>query len=532
MERYSPTIGLEIHAELKTRTKMFCANLNDPDESHPNINICPVCTGHPGTLPSINAEAIRKLILVGLALNCEIALFSKFDRKNYFYPDLPKGYQISQYDKPLCSDGWLEIKVGSPTEIRRIRIERVHMEEDTAKSFHADGDASTLVDFNRAGIPLMELVTRPDLTSGPEIEAFAKELRLILRYLDVSDADMEKGQMRVEVNVSVRRADSQSLIADSSHKDAGNEPSAMGHKLLGTKVEVKNINSINAAARSADYEIRRQKELLDSGGTVVQETRGWDDAGQRTYSQRVKEGSADYRYFPEPDLPPLVHTAEQIKLIGSKMPELPAQRRIRFRERYRLTDSQIEVFTTARHLGDYFEQAVSEIDAWDKLSHLIKPDHSHMKRIPILAANYIITEFPQLAGRGLDGGGTGDRLDSFDDYLEGFSIKPVNFADLIVRIFHDELSSSAAKTVLRDMAQTGESPDAIIKRRDLKQVSDIGELETVVAGVLASNAKAIEDYKKGKQESLKFLIGRVMAQTKGKANPVLTEEIIKNKLTK
>ena len=497
---YEPTIGLEIHVELKTKTKMFCDSLNDPDEKHPNLNVCPVCMGHPGTLPVINQEAIQKLIKVGLALNCKVAEFSKFDRKNYFYPDLPKGYQISQYDLPLCKDGHL--KAGEHT----INIERIHIEEDTGRLAHPEKGDYSLVDYNRAGVPLMELVTRPDIKSGKEIEAFAKELRLILRYLDASDADMEKGQMRVEVNVSVKPA---------------------GSEKLGTKVELKNINSIKAAAAATDYEIVRQTELLESGGKVVQETRGWDENKGATFSQRIKEGSADYRYFPEPDLPPLKFTKDEIEEIRLGLPELPAQRRIRFAE-YGLTDAQIEVFTIAKHLGDYYERVASELDAAAKDEHFAKGlegeepvNEKHLPgRLHALAANYIITEFPPLFHmQGLE----------IDD-TEGLKISPEAFAELMVMIFHEKLNSNNAKVVLKKMAETGLHPEAIVKDAGLEQVSDTGELEKAVDEIIAKNPKAVEDYRKGKVESIKFLTGQVMALTRGKAKPQVVGQILESKL--
>ena len=416
-QKYEPTIGLEIHVELKTKTKMFCDSLNDPDEKHPNLNMCPICMGHPGTLPVANQKAIQKLIKVGLALNCEIAEFSKFDRKNYFYPDLPKGYQISQYDLPLCKDGYLEI--GN----RKIRIERIHIEEDTGRLLHPEGADYSLVDFNRAGVPLMELVTRPDIKSGKEIEEFAKELRLILRYLDASDADMEKAQMRIEVNVSIKKPESEQL---------------------GTKVELKNINSIKAATAATDYEIKRQTEILEAGNKIIQETRGWDENKQKTFSQRLKEGSADYRYFPEPDLPPLIFNKNEIEEIRLGLPELPAQRRVRFKT-YGLTDAQIEVFTIAKHLGDYYEKVASELDIAAKDEHFAKGleeeepmGERHLPtKLHALSANYIITEFPPLFQmQGLE-----------IDEIEGIKIDPEAFAELMVMIFHEKLSSTGVKTL-------------------------------------------------------------------------------------
>ena len=504
---YEPTIGLEIHVELKTKTKMFCDSLNDPDEKHPNLNVCPVCMGHPGTLPVINQEAIQKLIKVGLAFNCEVAEFSKFDRKNYFYPDLPKGYQISQYDLPLCKNGWLKLKNG-----KKINIERIHIEEDTGRLLHPKGVDYSLIDFNRAGVPLMELVTRPDLTSAAETEEFTKELRLILRYLDVSDANMQKGEMREEVNLSIKKPEAYEF---------------------GVKVEIKNINSTAYAAAAIDYEIKRQTELLESGGKVVQETRGWDEDQQKTFSQRLKEGSADYRYFPEPDLPPLRFNKNEIEEMRLGLPELPAQRRIRFKG-YGLTDAQIEVFTIAKHLGDYYEKVASELDIAAKDEHLAKGLTSNEPReekhlpaqagLPVklhtLAANYIITEFPPLFQmQGLE-----------IDEIGGIKIDPEAFAELMVMIFHEKLSSTGAKAVLKKMAETGLHPEHIVKELNLGQISDTGELEEVVDEIIAKNPKAIEDYKKGKVESLKYLVGQVMATTHGKANPQVVSQILEQKL--
>ncbi len=504
---YEPTIGLEIHVELKTKTKMFCDSLNDPDEKHPNINVCPICMGHPGTLPTINQEAVQKLIKVGLALNCQIAEISKFDRKNYFYPDLPKGYQISQYDLPLCKEGWLEIETKEFGR-RKVGLERIHIEEDTGRLLHPNGAKYSLVDFNRAGVPLMELVTRPDLRSGKEIEEFAKELRLILRYLDASDADMEKGQMRVEVNVSIK---------------------SVGEKELGTKVELKNINSIKAAVAATDFEIKRQTEVIVSGGKVVQETRGWDENKGHTFSQRIKEGSADYRYFPEPDLPPMKFSKNEIEETRLGLPELPAQRKTRFKNEYSLTDAQVEVFTIAKHLGDYFEKVASELSIAAEDEHFAEnlkgsepAAEKHMPtKLHALAANYIITEFPpifQMQGMEID-------------EIEGLKIEPEAFAELMVMIFHELLSSSAAKTVLKKMAETGLHPEQVVKELNLGQVSDTGELEKAVDEAIAKNPKAVEDYRKGKLESIKFLTGQVMAVTGGKANPQIVEKLLKQELS-
>src|SRR3989344_4572786 len=459
--KYKPVIGLEIHAQLNTKTKMFCDSLNNPDEKHPNINICPICMGHPGTLPVINKAALDKVIMAGLALNCSIARDTFFERKNYFYPDLPKGYQISQYLKPLCEHGTLRLRGG-----KEIRITRIHLEEDAGRLQHDSGSEYSLVDYNRAGVPLMELVTEPDFETGEEVREFAQELQLLLRYLNVSDADMEKGLMRVEVNISLTNEDGS----------------------WGTKVEIKNLNSISAAAASVDYEINRQKDVLESGETIKQETRGWDDVKRATFSQRSKEEAHDYRYFPEPDLPPL-----------------------------HFQEADIELFNMNRPLGNFFEHVASELLSFEKLSHLDRPDKEHQERLYKLASNYLITELQK-------------HLALLGASPEDTKITPESFADLVVRVFHKQISSSAAQTVLQEMFETGLSPEQIIKEKDLGQVSDAAALESVIDAVIEKNQKAAEDYKAAKDASLKFLVGMAMRESKGKANPQLLEELIKQKL--
>ena len=503
--KYKPIIGLEIHAELNTKTKMFCDSINDPNEKHPNFNICPICISHPGTLPVINREAVEKVILAGLAMNCSIAEDSFFERKNYFYPDLPKGYQISQYQKPFCEKGQLALKGG-----KKINITRIHLEEDAGRLYHLPGKDYSLVDFNRAGVPLMELVTEPDFESGKEVKEFAEELQLILKYAGISDANMEKGQMRVEVNISLR----------DKQQETNNK--------YGTKVEIKNLNSIKTATDAVDYEIKRQTKLLEAGEKVKQETRGWDDAKKATFSQRSKEEAHDYRYFPEPDLPPLKYDKTQIELIKAKLPELPQQRRERFKK-YGLPDANIEIFTVAKHLGDYYEHVASELDAAAMDYHKKKglrgdePTEPHILSMKLhsLAANYIITEFPALLNM--------DSTKELDD-IEGIKISPEAFAELMVLIFRKELSSTGAKAVLKEMAQTGLHPEQIMREKDMGQISNEGELETAIDEVIGENKQAVEDFKRGKEASLKFLIGKVMVKTKGRANPQIVEQLLKNKL--
>jgi len=471
---YLPTIGLEIHIELKTKIKMFCNCLNDPDERHPNINVCPVCLGHPGTLPVINEEAVKKTIKTGLALNCQIPEHSKFDRKNYFYPDLPKGYQISQLYLPLCQGGFLEVAG------RKIKIREIHLEEDTGRLIHPQGQAYSLVDFNRAGVPLMEFATEPDLKSAKEARKFAQDVQLIVRYLGVSDADMEKGQMRVEANVSVSKS-----------------PPAGGKK-LGTKVEIKNLNSFRAVEQGIEYEIKRQTEVLESGKKIVQETRGWDDIKGVTVSQREKEFAHDYRYFPEPDLPPLSHAKKFIEEIKAEIAELPQGRKERFKKEYNLDEKSIEVFVQNKDLGEYFEKVVSE------LPPNLTPEN--VFKLIKLASNYLITDLQGI-------------LKGAQVFGEDFLITPENFAEFITLIYEGKISSKMAKILLGEMFKTGADPSHIIEEKGLVQITDAAEIERIVKEVISKNPKVIEDYKSGKETAIQYLIGQVMAKTKGKANP-------------
>jgi aspartyl-tRNA(Asn)/glutamyl-tRNA(Gln) amidotransferase subunit B len=474
MENFFPIIGLEIHIELKTKTKMFCSCKNDPEEKTPNINICPICLGHPGTLPVINEEALKKTIKAGLALNCKISSFSFFERKNYFYPDLPKGYQISQYSTPLCKDGFLEI------DGKKIRIRRVHLEEDTGKLIHEK--SYSLVDFNRAGVPLMELVTEPDIESPKEAKKFAEELQLIMRYLDISDANMEKGQMRIEANISLS-------------KERG---------VLGTKVEIKNLNSFRAVEEAIDYEIKRQAEILRSHKKIIQETRGWDDVKKRTFSQREKEEAKDYRYFPEPDLPPLEINQEMIKNILLEFPELPQQKRERFKIKYQLDEKLIEIFVQQRKIGEFFEKVISEFS-----SNLDQKDFLSLVK---LCANYILSDLLGLLKE--------------KDLKEGIFILPKNFAKFCSLIYEGKISSKIAKMVLEEMLNTGKSPETIIEEKQLVLIEKEEELEELAKKIILENQKAVLDFKSGKTEALQFLIGKMMAATKGKAHPQKAREIL------
>jgi aspartyl-tRNA(Asn)/glutamyl-tRNA(Gln) amidotransferase subunit B len=481
--KYQPVIGLEIHSELKTRSKMFCGCLNNPEEKEPNKNICPVCTAQPGALPAANQKAVDFTIKTGLALNCRIAEFSKFDRKNYFYPDLPKGYQISQYDQPFCQGGFLEI--GG----KKIRITRIHLEEDTGKLIHDRGTDFSLVDFNRAGVPLMELVTEPDISSGLEARKFCEELQLILRHLEVSDANMEKGEMRCEVNISVSPG-----------------------KELGTKVEIKNLNSFRAVERAINYEIKRQSDLLEGGEKIVQETRGWDENKQKTFSQRLKEEAHDYRYFPEPDLPPFKIDPKEVEEIKRGLPELPAGKRKRLEQEYKLSQADIEILVNDKALADYFEQVVSELATWMKVKKI-----SESQPLVKLTANYLLTELKKI-------------LAAAKTEMKDCQISPENFAEFVTMIEQKEISSSAAQTVLKEMFETGVDPSHIVETKELKQVSDEKELEKIVKQVINENPGPVNDYKAGKANALQFLIGKAMAASKGKANPQVAGEMLKKKI--
>ncbi len=471
---------MEVHVELKTDSKMFCACKNELGlDRIPNSNICPVCTGQPGALPVANEKAIEYVIKAGLALGCEIAKISKFDRKNYFYPDLPKGYQISQYDQPLCLGGSLKING------KKIGITRIHLEEDTGKLLHQKGTDFSLVDFNRSGVPLMELVTEPDIESGEEAKKFCEELQLILRYLGISDADMEKGQMRCEANISIAKE---------------------GESELGTKVEVKNLNSFRSVEKAIEYELERQEEALEKGEKIIQETRGWDESKMRTYSQREKESAHDYRYFPEPDLPPLEISEDYVAKIKSEIPELPAQKIERFQNEYKITEYDAEVLTRDKDLAEFFEEAVSEgCELCAQSDNISK-----------LAANYIISELKKHLG---------DKKKIAD-----LKLTPENFGELMSIIAQGKINSSAAQTVLAEMVKTGADPEHIIAEKNLGQIEDDSEIEKIVEKVISENPGPVADLKAGRQNALQFLIGQVMKESRGKAKPKVALEILKKKI--
>lgn len=484
--KYIPTIGLEIHAELDTATKMFCDCPNDPDENHPNTNTCPICLGHPGALPTINKKALECMIKIGLAIDGKISPNFKFDRKNYFYPDLPKGYQISQLDLPVVQGGTLDIeaRLGSP---KTVKINRVHLEEDAGKLVHSDDGKSSLVDFNRGGVPLMELVTEPDMHSAKEAVAFAKELQLILRYIGISEADLDRGQMRADANVSISADDS-----------------------LGTKAEIKNLNSFRSIEDAINFEIQRQSELLDAGEKVKQETRGWDDIKRKTVSQRSKEEAHDYRYFPEPDLPPMDQSAFDMQALKLEIPELPNAKRRRFKEQLQLTDEQTNILAEDRTESEYFEEAISEWEA-----DLQKPLDS--AKISLIF-NYLNTDLKGLMG------------ENNESNFGNLKITPEDFSDLMDMISKNEISSRTGKDLLLRMFESGADPKEIVKSEGLGQVSGEGDLLEIVKAVIRENPKAVEDYRKGKGNALQFMVGKAMAALKGRGNPAVLQELLKKEL--
>lgn len=486
--KYKTTIGLEIHAELKTKTKLFCNSKNDPDEIKPNMNICPVCMGHPGTLPVINKEAIKYVLNVGVALGGDIADFTEFDRKNYFYPDIPKGYQISQYKYPLISGG----------SLLDVDITRVHLEEDTAKSTHETGNYS-LIDFNRAGVPLMELVTEPVIESSGQAVKFAKELQLLLRYLGVGDANMEKGEMRVEVNVSLQPQITNDKLQIPNKSQI---PNSKNENKLGTKVEVKNLNSFRSVERAIEYEIARQSKLLNNNEKVIQETRGWNEEKQETFSQRIKEGSHDYRYFPEPDLPKfkISEISEfQTKELKKEMTELPWEKRERYKKEFNIKEEDIEFFAQNKLFADFFEKVIKEIGGGGE----------EIK----LASNYIISDV------------VGNASMSPDKSNKFLSDAAKDFSDLIKMLKNREISSRGAKDILSIMIESGGSPKKIAEDKKLFQKSDEGELKEIIEKVIEENKKVADDYKNGKETALQFLIGQGMRATKGSANPEVLQKL-------
>lgn len=474
-KKYYPTIGLEIHAELKTNTKMFCACKNDPDEEKPNINICPVCMAHPGSLPVLNKKAIENVIKVGLAVGGNIADFTEFDRKNYFYPDIPKGYQISQYKYPIVSGGRLS----------EMDITRVHLEEDTGTNKHDRGDFS-LIDFNRGGVPLMELVTEPHTLDSAEEASrlasnFAKELQLILWYLGVSEANMEKGEMRVEANVSIS--------PDKNNKSK-------------TYVEVKNINSFRSVEKAIKFEIERMTELWEAGreGEIIKETRGWDENKQKTFSQRSKENAEDYRYFPDPDLPKLkLHEAFNLEELKKSLPELPAQKRARYAKDFGIKNEDIEVYINDPALGAWFEEVAQILKEAEKIK---------------IASNYITTDY------------LGLKKSNKDIKLP----TAINFAELITLTTESKISSRAAKDILAMIVLNDDSPLKIATEKNLLQSNDEGALKVIVEKAINENPEVVATYKAGKENAIMSLVGKIIKESNGSANPQVVIKLLKEML--
>lgn len=487
--KYETVIGLEVHSQLLTISKMYCSCSADYASTPPNTHVCPVCMGLPGVLPTINRRAVEFTVMTALALNCSIPEHAKFDRKNYPYPDLMKGYQISQYDKPMSLNGYLVIDIEGRK--KKVGITRVHLEEDVAKLLHRTtpkGESYSLVDINRAGMPLMEIVSEPDMNSPEEARLYLVKLRSILQYLGVSTGNMEEGSFRCDANISIRPQGSKEFLG---------------------KVEVKNMNSFRAVYRALEFEEKRQREVLDTGGRIAQETRGWVDEKGITVSQRSKEYAHDYRYFPEPDLPPLAFSQEMVERVRATLPELPEAKFDRFVSGYSLTPYDAGLLTDSRSLANYFEECVS-----------LAGKSGGEKDIPKKAktiSNWLLGDFTRL-------------LNSSNTRIEASNIKPGHLVEMLDLVDRGTLSGPLAKTVFEEMFSSGKTASAVVAERGLVQISDSGELAIIVDKVIADNDKAIADYRAGKEASLTFLIGQVMKASRGKANPAVVRKIIVDKL--
>ena len=469
---YETVIGLEVHAQLLTKSKMFCSCSTDYINAPPNTHVCPICLGMPGVLPVINKKAVEYTVITALALSCTIPDYTKFDRKNYCYPDLMKGYQISQYDAPIARQGWLVIDSNGTK--KRINITRVHLEEDVAKLWHR-GDYS-LIDVNRSGVPLMEIVSEPEISSPEEARDYLVKLRAILRYLGVSTGNMEEGSFRCDANISVRPRGSKELLA---------------------KIEVKNMNSFKAVYQAMEYEAGRQRRVLEEGGALVQETRGWVDEKGTTVSQRSKEYADDYRYFPEPDLPPLVFNRAWIEEIRAKLPELPETKRERLVTQYGLPLYDANILTSSKAMADYFENCLKLMN------------HNKTK----LVSNWLLGDFSRL-------------LNATNTEIEKARITPEQLAEMLSLVDKGTISGATAKAVFEEMFYSGKRASAIVAEKKLSQISDAAEIREAVKKVIANNTKAVSDYKAGKQQALTFITGQVMRATRGRANPSLTREIL------
>ena len=486
---YETIIGLEVHAQLLTKSKMFCSCSTDYASAPPNTHVCPICLGMPGVLPTINQKAIEYTVMTALALNCTIAEHAKFDRKNYPYPDLMKGYQISQYDMPMSKNGWLIIETDGVK--RKIGITRVHLEEDVARLTHCnspEGESYSLMDVNRSGVPLMEIVGEPDITSPEEARQYLVKLRSILQYLGVSTGNMEEGSFRCDANISIRPRGTTKLLS---------------------KVEVKNMNSFRAVYRALDYEAKRQREVLEKGDKLVQETRGWVEAKGVTVSQRSKEYAHDYRYFPEPDLPPLSFSRSWVEEIKSRLPELPDARRDRFISEYSLPTYDANLLIDSKAMANYFEDCVK-----------LMADPSDGVDLPKKAkavSNWLLGDFSRM-------------LNATNTSIEDTKVSPKHLAEMLKLADKGVLSGPAAKTVFEEMFISGKKASDIVAEKGLSQISNSDEIEKIVAEVIAANSQAVSDYGKGKEQALAFLIGQVMKATKGRANPGMAKEILTQKL--
>ncbi|MFA6254454.1 MAG: Asp-tRNA(Asn)/Glu-tRNA(Gln) amidotransferase subunit GatB [Patescibacteria group bacterium] len=509
--KLTPVIGLEIHVQLKTKSKMFCGCDNTGEDKPANTTVCPICMGHPGVLPVINRQAIEWSVMAALAINCDIPKISKFDRKSYFYPDLPKAYQISQYDQPIGIKGFLDIETKAGP--RRIDITRLHLEEDAAKNFHSVDGKSTLVDYNRSSTPLMEIVTEPDIRTPSEAKTFMQELRLIMRYLDISEADMEKGHLRCDANISLT-----------------NQPAdKIDLKKLSPKTEIKNLNSFKAVERALEYEIKRQTKLWEEGKPpATQSTRGWDENKGITEEQRTKEEASDYRYFPEPDLPPLNFSPQapngiDVEAIKNSLIELPQACRQRFIEEFELSAENARTLTDDKNLAVFFEQVISELRAWlIALGEVEGTDEEVWQKgkakLAKLTTNWLTNKLMAIVYK--DG----------KDLVEIVNITPENFAEFITIIYQNKVNSTVAQKLLERMYETGQDPSDIMTEEDLGKSQTTDELDSIVDQIIAANPKQVEQYKAGKETVIQFFIGQVMRATKGQADPEMINDILINKL--
>jgi len=546
MPKLIPIIGLEIHVELKTQSKMFCACKNDPDRAVPNTNVCEICLAHPGTLPTPNAEAIKWTVKIGRALNCKINELSKFDRKHYFYPDLPKAYQISQYDEPVAEHGFIDLQFLNGKNHRdtaHIGITRVHLEEDTAKLTHADchpresGDLpqqvadsrlhgndnrGSLVDFNRAGVPLVEIVSDPDIQSAAEAKMYCQELQMIFRALHVSDADMEKGHMRCEANISLQEEGRFEIVGSAVKFSEGYTPHA--------KVEVKNINSFRAVEKAIEYEIKRQTEMIKKGETWIQQTRGWDDPSGETVLQREKETSADYRYFPEPDIPPFY----PLKIAGElDLPELPQATRARLHEEYGFSYADAYLLSADEYWAEFTEGVMSDLYEWlENLPETTK-DAEKMNASAIGGSAFggKKSALAKLAGGWITSKLMGAMAERSID-IRILKIKPENFSELVALIYTNRVNSTNAQKILIEMLESGVDmdPTHIMESKGYGQVSDEGALGKVVDEIIKSYPAQVAQFKAGKEPILQFLKGMVMKATEGSADPVVAEKLLREKL--